>query len=275
MAFLTLALLPIAFGIGDFLGGVFSKRISPLAVVGFTSAVSALGALAWSIGTRSLAFDPVAVGAGAISGLLFLVSYALFYRALAIGKAGVVGAIISLSVIPPVLADLVRGDLPSTIALIGIAAIVIGVIVISQPRSLEDSSKKSIVLAFAAAMVFGVQYVALDTASEANADVAVFVQYLVAALAVGLLGLMTRSLGGVKRPDTPRLIGIGILFAIGGLCLSASMVATNVAVASAVMMSEPIVLALLGYFVQKDKLNAAQIVALLVVVAGAVAATAG
>jgi drug/metabolite transporter (DMT)-like permease len=129
------------------------------------------------------------------------------------------------------------------------------------------------VLAFASAVVFGVQYVVLDKASLDNVDAAVLTQFVTATLVIGLLGLMTRSLGGVTRSDFPRLIGIGLIFGAGGLCLSASMVATNVAVASAVLMAEPIVLALLGYFVNRERLSTTQVVALLVVVAGAVTAT--
>jgi len=53
------------------------------------------------------------------------------------------------------------------------------------------------------------------------------------------------------------------------------MVATNVAVATAVLMSEPIVLALLGFFVLKERLRVLQVIALVVVVLGAIAATMG
>jgi len=275
VTYVALALLPLAFGLGDFLGGVFSRRVSPWAVVGFTTAVSALGAGAWAFGTGSLSLNPTDVVAGAISGVLFVIAYALFFTALATGKSGVVSAIVSLSVIPPVVDDLAQGDLPSTLALVGIIAIVVGVIVISQPTAIRQESSKSILLALASALTFGIQYIALDRASTANADVAILVQYAVAALAVVILGLVTRSVGGVTRRDFPRLVGIGLLFAVGGLCLSASMVATNEAVATAVLMSEPIVLALLGFFVLKERLRVAQVVALIVVVLGAIAATMG
>ena len=275
MVWIGLALLPIAYGLGDYLGGLFSQRLSPYAVVGVTSAVSSLGALAWAIHTNSLVFGRLSVGAGAISGLMIVVAYALFFMALSDGKAGIVGAIISLSVIPPVLVDLARGELPSTVSMIGILAIVAGVIVISQPGSLGDVPKRTITIAFASALIFGIQYVALDWASSDNPDVAVFVQYAIAALAVGVLGLMTRSMGGVTRTHLPRLVGIGLIFAVGGLIFSASLAATNVAIASAVLMTEPIVLALLGYVINKERLTMAQNIALVVVVAGAVAATVG
>lgn len=275
MTWLTLLVLPLAFGAGDYLAGQFTKKLSPWAVAGVTSSVAALGALGWAIYTTSLSMDPLILISGSVAGIMLLASNVLLYLALSKGNAGVIGAIVSLSIIIPLLFDIFHGELPSTLALIGIGAIIVGVVVIAQPRSQGKSSRSALILALASAVALGFQVVALNRGSSANADMATFVQYFVGALVVGIIGLATRSLGGVHRGNLPRLTGVGLLFAVGGLCLSISMVATNVAIATAVMLTEPIVLAIMGYFLQKEKLNAAQIVALGVVVAGAVAATLG
>ena len=275
MTWLTLLVLPLAFGAGDYLAGQFTKKLSPWAVAGITSSVAALGALGWALYTNSISMDPLILISGSVAGIMLLASNVLLYLALSKGNAGVIGAIVSLSIIIPLVFDFFHGELPSTMALIGIGAIVVGVIVIAQPRSQGKSSRAALILALASAVALGFQVVALNRGSSANADMATFVQYFFGALIVGIIGLSTRSLGGVHRGNLPRLTGVGLLFAVGGLCLSISMVATNVAIATAVMLTEPIVLAIMGYFLQKEKLNAAQIGALGVVVAGAIAATLG
>ena len=237
--------------------------------------MAAVGALGWAMHTDSLMMDRVVLLSGAVSGILLLASNVLLYLALSKGNAGVVGAILSLSIIIPLLFDLIRGELPSTLSLIGIVAIVIGVIVIAQPRSQGKISRTALLLSLASAGALGLQVLALNRGSSHNSDMAIFMQYLVGALIVGILGLSKRSMGGIHRGNLPRLTGVGVIFAIGGLSLSVSIVATNVAIATAVMLTEPIVLALLGYVLQKENLNSGQIIALVVVVAGAVVTTLG
>lgn len=275
MIWLALAASPILFGLGDFFGGVLSRRVSSWAVVGVTSGVSALFALIWALTTRSVEWDLPVIAVGAMSGVLYLVGYVLFFQALTLGKAGVVGAIVTLALVPPVLADVVRGDLPSAIQLAGIAAIGVGVIVISEPGSIGSGSKRCVAIAILAAAVLGTQFVLLDRASQADPDLAVVTQYAVAALAVALLGITRRSNGGITRTDLPRLVGVGLAFGLAGLCFAAAMSGINVAVVSAVVLTEPFVLAILGYVVKGERLSVAQSIALVVIIAGAVVTSVG
>lgn len=275
MTWVALCAAPVLFGFADFFGGVLSRRVSPWAVVGVTSAVSAVFALVWAVFTGSLAWEGDVVVRGVLAGVLYVVGYALFFRALSIGKAGVVGAIVSLSLLPPVLADVIRGQLPSAPQLLGIVAIGVGVVVISQPRSIRRGSGTYIIIAVAAALLLGTQYVLLGRASQANPDLGVICQFAAAALVVLVIGLVKRTMGGVDRAVAPRLLGLGALFGIAGLCFSAAMSGINVAVVSAVVLTEPAVLAILGLVFKDERLTPTQWGALVVVIAGAVLTSAG
>lgn len=275
MLWIALALTPIIYGIGDFFAGQFAKNISPWAIVGFTSGMSAISALGWTIFTGNLSWDTITVLRGIASGALYLLANALFYVALSRGKSAIVGSIIALSVIPAVFADFTHGELPSALQLAGTAAVVIGVIVISVPESIGKVSKSTLLIAVAAAMVFGIQYVVLGRASVQNPDIAIFLQYATAFACVGMLGLFTRKLGGVTRPLVPKLLVLGVAFGVAGLLLSTALSGINVAVVSSVLVTEPIMLAIMGYFFAKQKLLPWQIGALVVVIAGAVVASAG
>ena len=270
--FLLLVLNPIAFGLSDYLSGRLSTRINPWAVIGSTSVLSAVVAFVWALVFHSLDVQRGVLVWGAASGLLLVAAFALFYSALAIGKGAVVGSIITLSIIVPIVLDRVHGTMPSRPSLAGIAAIIIGVIVIAQPRSAGRQSKSATLLALAAAAIFGVQFMALDRASQISSDTAVLVEFTVGAAAIAVVGIAKRSLGGITKADVPRLLGIGTLSVIGSLTFSASLAAFNVAIASTFTNMEPLVLALCGYFFMKEKLTLVQIGALIVVVAGAAAA---
>ena len=270
--FLLLVLNPIAFGLSDYLSGRLSTRINPWAVIGSTSVLSAVVAFVWALVFHSLDVQRGVLVWGAASGLLLVAAFALFYSALAIGKGAVVGSIITLSIIVPIVLDRVHGTMPSRPSLAGIAAIIIGVIVIAQPRSAGRQSKSATLLALAAAAIFGVQFMALDRASQISSDTAVLVEFTVGAAAIAVVGIAKRSLGGITKADVPRLLGIGTLSVIGSLTFSASLAAFNVAIASTFTNMEPLVLALCGYFLMKEKLTLVQIGALIVVVAGAAAA---
>ena len=108
------ALLALAssmmWGTADFVGGVLSRRLAPLAVYGISQMVGLLllVGLATARGGWSAPPDywPWAV-AGSVAGLIGMVA---FYAALAIGPMGLISPFVSLSVLVPLAVGLIRGE---------------------------------------------------------------------------------------------------------------------------------------------------------------------
>lgn len=275
MLWVALAFTPILYGIGDYFAGNTATRVRPIAIVGFTSAVSFLFAFAWAYFAGDLVWETAPILRGMASGAFYLLANCLFYIALSLGKSGVVGAIISLSVVPAVISDSIRGDLPSPLQLFGIVGILVGVTFVSVPEISKKVSKAAVLIALAAAMVLGIQYTVLGRASTENSDVAIMMQYLTAFAIVAVLGLSRRTMGGVNREESPRLLFLGLTFGFAGILLSTALSGINVAVVTAVLNCEPIVLAALGFFLAKQRLSRLQTGALGVVVLGVILATAG
>lgn len=275
MLWLALALTPILYGIGDYFAGDTAKRVRPIAIVGFTSAVSFVFALGWAYFAGELVWDAGPIFRGMASGAFYLLANCLFYIALSLGKSGVVGAIISLSVVPAVISDSIRGELPSPLQMLGIVGILVGVTFVSVPEVSKRVSKAAVLIALAAAMVLGIQYTVLGRASTENSDVAIMMQYLTAFSIVAVIGLTRRTMGGVNREESPRLLFLGLTFGLAGILLSTALSGINVAVVTAVLNCEPIVLAALGFFLAKQRLSRLQTGALGVVVIGVILATAG
>jgi len=111
----------VAYGVGDFLGGVAARRESATVVVLWSHLVglAMLVALAPLLGGEP---SPRALAIGAGAGLLGGAGVALFYRGLAVGAMSVVAPIAALlSAAVPVVVGLVDGERPTTAVSAGLA----------------------------------------------------------------------------------------------------------------------------------------------------------
>ncbi len=113
-------LTALAFGVGDFCGGLAAKRTTLLRVVGFAHIIGFFGVLiaALVIGNVLLWED---VALGAVGGAFGGIGAALLYRGLARGPMSVVAPVTAISsAVFPALWGLARGDRPSALAAVGL-----------------------------------------------------------------------------------------------------------------------------------------------------------
>jgi drug/metabolite transporter (DMT)-like permease len=203
----------ICWGVGDFLGGFNSRRLSALTVLAVAE-IAGLVAIGLFVAVRgveppgrtALAF---AAGAG-VAGALGL---GALYRGMAVGAMGVVAPISAAAAVIPVAVGLARGERPSGLQLVGIAAALVGVALASREPGETARLAAGVGLALVAAAGFGLYIVLIDEAAETSAEWAVLVSRGAAsvaavsvALALGRLRLGARAL--------PALIVIG-LFDVG------------------------------------------------------------
>jgi len=171
-------LLPILLGLGsglcwgaaDFVGGLQSRRLPTLAVafwsqvggaVALALVVAALGSVG---GLPALAWGMVA-GAFGGSGLMF------FYRGLAIGPMSIVAPVAACGAAVPVVATVLLGQGPSAVAIGGIAAAFVGIVLVSRPSEHSDQHgdiRAALPIALGAAVSFGLFFVFLDWGGDAG-----------------------------------------------------------------------------------------------------------
>ena len=164
-----LALLAsLVWGCSDFVGGLISRRVRPLVVVGVAHLIGLLTLLVVAAATgefgASLGYLPWALAAGA-SGLVGLVA---FYRALSTGTMGIVAPIAGTGAVVPVAVGLATGDSPSALQLAGIAVACVGVVLASGPEISggDPAGRRPLLLALVAAVGFGLVYVFIDGGSQ-------------------------------------------------------------------------------------------------------------
>ncbi len=169
MAALLALSAAVAYGVGDFLGGVAARRVPPTAVVLWSHLVGLvmLVALAPVVGGD---ISPRALAVGATAGVLGGGGVALFYRGLAVGAMSVVAPVAALlSAAVPVVAGLASGERPTTAALAGIALALGAVVLISREPSSAGAPAlrwQALALAVAAGLAFGLFFVAIDSAGD-------------------------------------------------------------------------------------------------------------
>jgi drug/metabolite transporter (DMT)-like permease len=167
----VLALLAsLCYGVGDFMGGLATRRVSALLVV-ITSQLAGSVVLACLLPFSGQEFRlaPCLVsGAGGVLGGLALL---LFYRGLAVGMMSIVAPVTACGAVIPVIVALAQGQVPPPITLGGMSLAFGGVILVSLAPSHggqaeSEKGNQSVLLALGAAIGFGLFFVFIGRAAH-------------------------------------------------------------------------------------------------------------
>jgi drug/metabolite transporter (DMT)-like permease len=165
VAYLLALLSSIAFGAGDFAGGLASRR-SPVGAVLVWSQI--LGLAAAAAAAPLLARrppGPADLAWGALAGVAGAAGLALLYRALATTVAAVASpAAAAVGAAVPVLFGLAAGERPGPLAWAGVAMALAAIVLLTAEPSGRDSGagRRALALGVGAGVAFGVFFVAIS-----------------------------------------------------------------------------------------------------------------
>lgn len=164
----------LTYGTGDFLGGVSARRSSAVAVV--------VRSYSWSIAAMVLILLVTRPEAplgrdlllGCAMGVVGPIGIVLLYQGLSTGRMSVVAPVTAVGAsMVPVTWGLIRGERPSVVALAGVAAALVAVVLISAAPDHPDSTgpatastRKVLPLAIGSGLGFGTVYVLLGSTSK-------------------------------------------------------------------------------------------------------------
>jgi drug/metabolite transporter (DMT)-like permease len=268
----------IAWGIGDFCGGIGARRVHVVWVL----VVSQLAGLAF-VGVLALATHPHPPSGrqlawGIFAGVMGAAGLAAFYRALAVGAMGIVGPITATGAMVPVVYGLSRGERPSALQALGIVIAVVGVIAASLERLPEGAGRKlatGVGLALLAAIGFGSAILGLNRVSQAGVVWGTLTLRLTVVPIVCLAALLVRPETARLRRTLPIIVAAGLFDTGANLLYGASARHGLISVVSVLGSLYPVVLVVLARVLLAERVARPQLAGVAVALAGVALISAG
>jgi drug/metabolite transporter (DMT)-like permease len=210
MAALLAVMSSLMWGTADFLGGVVSRRLPPLAVYGLSQAVGFVLLAGIATARGSWGTDPGFWPWSIAASLVGMLSMLCFYQALSIGPMGIVSPLVSLSVLVPVAVSLLRGEIPQALQILGIIVAVVGILLASGPELSGAETARPLILAGVAAVGFGGMFVFMAEGSKHDPFMTMTGMRVTTVAIFAVILLLTRSTGGATRTDALPLVLIGV-----------------------------------------------------------------
>ena len=202
----------LVWGTADFLGGVYTRRLT-LAAVTVGSQIAGLLALLVAVAfIGGLDERPIAIGLAA--GACGAIGLSAFYAALATGTISIVSPVSACGALVPVGLALATGERPGALALAGSAVALAGAVLASvhEIRGDHPAARSSIGLALLAALGIGGFLWFLGRAADGGHTLSALLGARLGSLVLLGIGVaVTRSSIAIPRPEIPVVALIGLL----------------------------------------------------------------
>jgi drug/metabolite transporter (DMT)-like permease len=266
----------VSWGVGDFLGGLWSRRLPVLAVLA-VSEVAGLAAIVVLVAGRQ---DPApgreaflaAVAAGAAGGI----GLAALYRGMAVGAMAVVAPISAASAVIPVVVGVIEGERPSGLQTAGIAAVLSGVALVSREPRGDGGTRLAagVGLALLAALGFGSYFVFIDVASDDSATWAVLVSRATATIGAFAVAFARGDLR-LQPADIVAVAPVGLFDVGANALLAVALTKGFVSVVSVVSSLYPVVTIVLARIALRERIGRGQAVGITAALTGVALISAG
>ncbi|CAB4767153.1 unannotated protein [freshwater metagenome] len=272
MASLLALLSSLLWGTADFEGGRLSKKHAPIAVLGFSQVLGLIFGIILMIITGAWHARAFGDGGyfipGVFAGLMGYAGLFCLYAGLSTGRMGVVSPISSMGAVVPLTYALLNGDKLSTITSIGVVLALIGVFCASGPELSQGLPLKPLLLAFGAAIGFGVALTFMSIGSESSALMTMVVMRASTFLVTINIAIKFKSLGGFSKSEMPSLIFMGVSDFLANLLLGIACNNGLVSIAMVLGSLFPIATAVLAFKILHERLHKVQYVGIVLAVAG-------
>jgi drug/metabolite transporter (DMT)-like permease len=264
----------VSWGIGDFLGGLKSRSLRPVAVLIVAQPIGGALLGTW-VAIRGQGPPGSEVLWACVASVFGTVGLIAFYRGMAAGALSIVAPIAGAGAAIPVIWGLARGDNPSSYQELGFAAALVGVVLASFERNPQAARVAAGVGWAAIAMLaFGGYYIPMHAASQGDFLWAAFIFRLTSTTLIAASWLVFRP-PRAQRADLPALASIGILDTGGNVFFAASSTKGLVSVVSILASLYPVVTVLLARAVLHERVHRSQELGIALALAGIVLISAG
>jgi drug/metabolite transporter (DMT)-like permease len=266
----------LAYGLGDFLGGLKSRSLHVVAVLALSQLAGLLGLLVWLAVAREPFPGAAATAWAAAGGVGGAVGLTALYRGLAIGAMGIVAPISAVAAVIPFAVGVSGGERPSALQVVGVVVALAGVALASrEPAEAGGGRAAGVGLALIAAVGFGTWFVFLDRAAEESTSWAVAsaraTSFGLAAAAAIVAGVSLR----VGRAHLPGVAAVGVCDAGANVLFALASTRGYLSVVSVLTSLYPVVTVTLAAVLLHERIAAAQRAGVVGALLGAALITAG
>jgi uncharacterized membrane protein len=264
----------VSWGVGDFLGGLKSRSLNPVAILIVAQPIG-LTLLGLWVAIRGQGPPGSEVLWACLAAVLGTTGLIAFYKGMAAGALSIVAPIAGAGAAIPVIWGLAGGDRPSGYQELGFAAALVGVVLASFERRPEAARLAAGVGWAAIAMLaFGGYYIPMHAASHGDFLWAAFVFRLTSTTLIAAAWLVLRP-RTARRADLPVLASIGVLDTGGNVFFAAASTKGLVSVVSILASLYPVVTVLLARAVLHERVYRSQELGIALALAGIVLISAG
>jgi drug/metabolite transporter (DMT)-like permease len=267
----------LCWGVGDFLGGLSSRRLAVITVLAVSQAIGLAGVLLWVLASAEAFPGMVELLPAAGAGVAGLVGLGALYRGLAVGAMGIVAPISAASPIVPLTVDAAKGEVPGALQWLGIALVLAGIAVLSRETSGEGQRRiaTGAGLAVLAALGFGLFVVGIDAGADESAAWAV-VAARTASVAIAVVAALVVSTSlRPPRALLPMLVGVGVFDTGANVFVAAATTHGAAGIVAVLSALYPVVTVILARIVLGEMLSVAKRAGGVVALAGAAFVAAG
>lgn len=271
-------LASLGWGLADFGGGLTSRRAPVLGVLGGSQAASLLLAVPLLLIRNEPSMRTLDVAIGIAGGGLGALGLALLYRGLSVGRMGVVApvaAVVTASL--PVAFGFLTEGIPSALAIVGIGAAIVAVVLVSRSPGTGDGRPSGLRYGLAAGATFGFFAISASQLGDGLVFSPTIVIRITSVIVIAAWILVRRQAWRVERRLWPVLLVIGIMDMLATASYISAIAVGPLAIAAILASLYPVVTTLLATVVLRERITALHGVGILaagaavVLIAGATA----
>ena len=266
----------LAWGLGDFLGGLKARVLHVLTVLAISQTAGFVAVLLWlSVSGESAPSGRAALSAVA-AGICGCFGLGALYRGMAVGAMAIVAPVSAVSAVIPFTVGVVSGERPGALQLVGILLALAGIALASrEPAERGGGRAAGVGLALVAALGFGLYFVFLDHAADESVPWAVTTARGASSLIAVAVAL---GVGASLRPGRvhlPARVAIGLCDLGANVLFGLASTRGLLSIVSVLAALYPIVTVGLAALLLHERIAPAQRVGVAGALAGAAMITAG
>lgn len=249
----------LAWGSGDFTGGLVARRIGAIHTMFLSYAVALITLVIVAFVRLEPSPGPVDLMWGALAGLFGMAGFGFLLRGFATGRMGIVAPVSAvLATAIPVIFSVFSEGLPRSWQLIGFGLALVSIWLLSRPEKL-GGSPAGLGMALLAGLGFGGFFTALDLISEDAIFWPIAAGRLAACIVMVLFTLGTRRALIPQSPPLGPLILLGLLDVGGNLFFLLAVQTGRLDVAAVLASLYPGVTAILAWLIVREHMALLQV----------------